>query len=129
MATVAQTAPTSPLEVLAIEALVSHGQTVVDISSGGSEWLDAVFARCRNMRALLYASPEAEQSTLRTASAKESTSAQIADGDTHGTRLDADTRAKGVRHIHFLRIADAKSVQRVLKGAVGLLRHSRVDYI
>ncbi len=128
MATFAGTLPIADLELATIEKFVSHGQAVVDISNGTSEWLDAVLSRFRNMRALLYSSPEAEESALKAAS-DGSAAARVVEVGTHGANLDGDARAEGIRHIHFLRIAPANRVQRVLKGAIGLLRHSRIDYI
>ncbi len=129
LATTSQAVPIGIFEGNLVQNFILNGQTVVDVSSGCSAWLDTVLACHQNMRALLYSSPEAELSALRTASEKETTAAHSGHVDTRGTNLDADTSAEGIRHIHFLRIAAASMVGRVLKGAAHLLKHSRIDFV
>ena len=113
-----------------IHKLILSGQTIVDISSGGREWMDAVFAQHAGMRALFYASPEAEMAALSSsASGDQSRAAYQGSGNTDGSDLDGDTLREGIRHIHFLHIGSARAVRRILKGAPRLLQHSRIDFL
>lgn len=114
------------VEELVIHGLVRPGQTVVDVSAGGAEWIRFVVSRHTNIRALFYASPEVEGFAFGAAGAFGRSCPATA---ALGANLDADTRSQGIRHVHFLRIGQAGLVQRVLKGAAGLVRHSRIDYI
>ena len=123
------TAPASSIaqvDGLVIHRLIMQGDTVVDVSGDGAEWLTRVVTTIANIRALLYASPEAEGSALGSMSgAGRSRGVAL----TQGTDLDADTRSEGIRQIHFLHIGHASSVQSVLNGAAGLLSHSRINYV
>jgi FkbM family methyltransferase len=79
------------------------------------------------MRVLLYATPAAEQGALESLSSSEATRLARCCEDNSGRNLDVDMAAEGIRHIHFLHIADRGSVRAVLKGASRLLSHSRID--
>ncbi len=106
----------SDFEELVLHKLIGPGQTVVDISDSGAEWIERAKSQHANIRALLYTPPEGESSAPEAATGQ-------------GTDLDGDMKTEGIRHIHFLKIGQASRVRRVLEGAAGLLRHSRIDYI
>lgn len=113
-----------------IHKLILSGQTIVDISPRGQEWLDAVFAQHTGMRALFYASQDAEMAALYSpAAGDQRRAAYQGSGNTDGSDLDGDTLREGIRHIHYLHIGSAKAVRRVLKGAPRLLQHSRIDFL
>lgn len=128
MSTVAVPAANS-VDFEIIHKLILSGQTIVDISPTGHQWLDAVFAQHANMRALFYASPEAEIAAYSSAVAHESRAVYQASTNGDGSDLDGDTLREGIRHIHYLHIGSARAVRRVLKGAARLLYHSRIDFI
>ena len=128
MSTVAVPAANS-VDFEIIHKLILSGQTIVDISPNGHQWLDAVFAQHANMRALFYASPEAEIAAYSSAVAHESRTVYQGNTNGDGSDLDGDTLREGIRHIHYLHIGSARMVRRVLKGAARLLYHSRIDFI
>ncbi len=119
----------NPIEFKTIQKLIGSGQTIVDVSPGGAEWLEAVFAQHADMRALFYARPNSEINTYLGAAADQSRAVHQGSGNTDGFDLDSDTLREGIHHIHYLHIGSTKAVRRVLKGAVRLLSHSRVDFI
>ena len=121
--------PAANVEHLIIHKLIESRQTVVDVSPGGSEWLNAVFALHSEMRALFYASQDSEMAAFSSSRADRSQAVHQGSFNTDGSDLDGDTLREGIRHIHYLHIGSARPVRRVLKGAARLLSHSRIDFI
>jgi hypothetical protein len=109
--------------------LIEPGQTIVDVSAGGSEWLNAALALHAGMRALFYASQASEIAAFSSSSADQSRVVHQGSVNTDGSDLDGDTLREGIRHIHYLHIGSTRAVRRVLKGATRLLSHSRIDFI
>ncbi len=112
-----------------IRTFVHNGQTVVDISRGGTDWADEVLSQREQMRLLLYATPAAEQRALDSLAPNDSTRLNRCCEDNSGRNLDVDMASEGIRQIHYLHIGDPDAVRHVLKGASRLLKHSRIDFL
>lgn len=112
-----------------MKTLISSGQTVVDFSSGTTEWLERVLACHQEIRAMLYGAFWVKLPALNTPAAGEPAATQNTVTDHPGMSLDRDTAAEGIPHVQFVRIADARQVERVLKGAARLLQYSRIDFV
>jgi hypothetical protein len=110
-----------------IRSLIKDGQTIVDVSSAGSEWAEAALAQHRNLRALLYASSEAERDARERLGINQAP-AQTQESS-NGLNLDDDTAAEGIPHIHFLNIAAKSTARHVLRGARHLLAKARIDFV
>jgi FkbM family methyltransferase len=121
--------PATSVDLLTIHQLIASGQTIVDVSPGGSEWLNAVFALHADIRALFYARQDSEIAAFFSSRADPSQAVHQGSANTDGCDLDGDTLREGIRHIHYLHIGSARPVRRVLKGAARLLSHSRIDFI
>jgi hypothetical protein len=111
-----------------IRSLIEDGQTIVHVSSTGSEWAEAALAQRQNIRALLYASPEAERDARGRLGLNQAEELGPA-SKTSGLNLDEDTAVEGIRHIHFLNIGGMPMARHVLRGAKNLLAEGRVDFI
>ncbi len=112
-----------------LHTFVRHGQTVVDISSGGAGWANLVLAERQRMRVLLYATPVAERQALDSLASNAGTRLDRCCEDSSGRNLDVDMAAERIRHLHFLHISDRDAVRAVLRGASRLLKHSRIDFV
>jgi FkbM family methyltransferase len=119
----------APSDHQLIHSFIRDGQTIVDISGGGTDWADRVLEQRQQMRVLLYATPAAEQQALDSLSSSAGTRLARCSEDNSGRNLDLDMEAEGIRHIHFLHISDRGAVRAVLRGAGRLLKHSRVDFV
>jgi hypothetical protein len=111
-----------------IRSLIKDGHTIVDVSSAGSEWAEAVLNERQNIRALLYASPKAEREARKKMGLDEA--GELNDGsDASGQHLDRDATAEGIAHIHYLHIGSALMARHVLRGAQDMLANARIDFI
>jgi hypothetical protein len=112
-----------------IRSLIEDGQTIVHVSSMGSEWAEAALAQRQNIRALLYASPEAERDARGRLGLNQAEELGPESSKTSGLNLDEDTAAEGIPHIHFLNIGGMQMARHVLRGANHLLAEGRIDFV
>ena len=119
----------STAERILIRSLIEDGQTIVHVSSAGSEWVEAALAQRQNIRALLYASPEAERDARGRLGLNQAEELHSEVSSTSGLNLDEDTAAEGIPHIHFLNIGGMSVARHVLRGARNLLATGRIDFV
>ena len=112
-----------------IRRLIQDGQTIVQVSSSGSEWAEAALAERQNIRALLYASPEAERDARGRLGLNQAEELSPGSSNNTGLNLDEDTAAEGIPHIHFLNIGSMSMGRHILRGAKTLLAQGRIDFI
>ncbi len=112
-----------------IRSLIDDGQTIVHVSSTGSEWAEAALAQRQNIRALLYASPDAERDARGRLGLNQAEELGPESSRTSGLNLDEDTAAEGIPHIHFLNIGGMPMARHVLRGAKNLLAEGRIDFV
>lgn len=125
--TTTATAPTlTDFERVLLHTVISPGQTIVDVSVDGGEWLRSVKSTHANISAPFNILPAEMQSAAGEVARSAPCGFALSNFEFD---LDGATQAAGVRQIHFLRIAEARQVRRILTGAGRLLRHSRVDFI
>ncbi len=112
-----------------IRSLIEYGQTIVHVSSTGSEWAEAALAQRQNIRALLYASPDAERDARGRLGLNHAEELGPGSSKTSGLNLDEDAAAEGIPHIHFLNIGGMPMARHVLRGAKNLLAEGRIDFV
>jgi hypothetical protein len=129
---------TSPIGVLEavssaeralIQNLTYDGQTIVDVSSAGTEWTEAVLAKRQNIRALLYASPQGERDAVGRLGLKHTPGLEPQSPNDAGLRLDEDAAAEAIPHIHYLHIGNSPLTRHVLRGAQSLLTTGQIDFV
>lgn len=112
-----------------IRNLIEDGQTIVHVSSTGSEWAEAALAQRQNIRALLYASAAGERDARGRLGLNQAEELGSESSNTSGLNLDGDTAAEGIPHIHFLNIGGMSMARHVLRGAKNLLAQGRIDFV
>ncbi len=112
-----------------MQNLTGDGQTIVDVSSAGTEWTEAVLASRRNIRALLYASAKGERDALERLGLEQAPELESPSPNDSGLRLDEDAEAEGIRHIHYLHLGSNPLTRHVLRGAQTLLAMGQIDFV